>query len=266
MLTRTIVAIALLPLLVFSIYLSPPWVLPVVIAALSAGSAAEFLLTDRISQKRMIIYAASIAALVPLWVYEGAPAPYGAAGLFAITLLSFSEAVTDPENVTFSKVCDALFAALIIPLFFSSLIRIAAMEQGKYIILLPFLAAFGSDIFSLFAGKAFGRRPLAPSLSPHKTVEGAAGGLLGGLLFSALYNAVLSVFFNITLPWVPLLLTALVGAVISQLGDLSFSLIKRERGVKDFGRILPGHGGLLDRFDSLLFAAPTVELCLLLLW
>ena len=265
MLTRILVSVALLPLLAFVLYFAPDWVLPVAIALISAWTAIELLLsTGLVKKKRLAGFAAVMAFGVPFWCWAGMPAQIGVAGLFGLVLLLSTEAITDHEHITFSQITAALFAAAIIPLFFSSLIRIMALDAGRYLILLPFLAAFGSDIFALFTGKYLGRHPLAPAVSPKKTAEGAMGGLLGALLFAAVYRVALEAFFQTALPWIPLLLTALTGAAVSQLGGLSFSLVKREQGVKDFGRLLPGHGGLLDRFDSLLFAAPAVELCLML--
>ena len=270
MLTRIIVAIALLPLLVFVIYLAPlwglAWILPAVVALASAWMALELLLaTGLAKKKRIAVYAAVAAAAVPFYFFWDVSGPYGIAELFTLTLLLCAEAVLDHERVTFTQVSGALFAAVVVPLFLSSLVRIAKADSGQTLILLPFLAAFGSDIFALFGGMLFGKHKLAPEISPKKTVEGAISGLVGALLLTALYNIALQLFFTLSLPWLPLLLTALVGAAVSQLGDLSFSLIKRENGIKDFGRILPGHGGILDRFDGLLFAAPAVELCLLAL-
>jgi len=266
MLIRIVVSVVLLPLLVLVLYIAPNWALPVAIAALSALSTLEMLMfSGLVKNKRLAVYAAAFAASIPFWCWTGAPILYGAAGLFALVLLLFAEAVTDHERVTFAQVSASLFAATVIPLFLSSLIRLAALSTGRYLVLFPFLAAFGSDIFALFAGKYLGRHKLAPAVSPKKTVEGSIGGLLGALLLTTLYCLALRMFFDISMPWAPLLITALIGAAVSQLGDLSFSLIKRENGVKDFGRILPGHGGILDRFDSLLFAAPVVELCLMIL-
>lgn len=124
------------------------------------------------------------------------------------------------------------------------------------------MAAFCSDALALFTGMALGRHKLAPLVSPHKTVEGAAGGLVGGMagmaIFCLVYRAITGV--NLGLPLCVAL--GLLGALLGELGDLSFSAVKRQYGIKDYGRLLPGHGGVLDRFDSVLFAAPV--LCALL--
>ena len=117
-----------------------------------------------------------------------------------------------------------------------------------------------TDTLAHFAGMLFGKHKLAPKVSPKKTREGAVGGLEGGMVGMIIFRIV---FFLVTevqlnIGWCVLL--GLVGAAMGQLGDLSFSAIKREYGIKDYGRLLPGHGGVLDRFDSVILAAPIVWL------
>lgn len=133
-----------------------------------------------------------------------------------------------------------------------------------FLILLGLAGAWVSDTGAYFAGRALGRHKLAPLVSPKKTVEGAIGGilscLLGYLLIAAVYPLALSHFFSIEAQ-VNLPLVALIAPVVSvsgMLGDLTASVIKRQNGVKDYGNIMPGHGGVMDRFDSVLFTVPTV--------
>jgi phosphatidate cytidylyltransferase len=116
---------------------------------------------------------------------------------------------------------------------------------------LVFLTAFGTDIFAFFTGRAFGRHKLCPSVSPGKTVEGAAGGFAGSV-------ALCGVFGYLFMPdlLAHCLIAGALGGVFSQLGDLTASLFKRYLGIKDYGDLIPGHGGILDRFDSVLFTAP----------
>lgn len=124
---------------------------------------------------------------------------------------------------------------------------------------LVFLTAYGSDMFAYFTGVLIGRHKLCPKISPKKTVEGGIGGILGSTLFCAAFG-----YF--ALPehlWVCIVIGVLGGAV-SQLGDLAASVIKRQLGIKDYGKLIPGHGGILDRFDSVLFTAPLVYYCWLL--
>lgn len=154
----------------------------------------------------------------------------------------------------------AFFLSVVIPFFLSSLLRIRQMEPWRALIILPFVVAFLSDAFALFAGMAFGKHKLAPELSPKKTVEGAIGGFAGAIVCTVLYGVVLQLGFSMQVNYLYLIVYGALGSVVSQLGDLSFSYIKREYGLKDFGNIFPGHGGVLDRFDSVIFCAPLIEL------
>lgn len=125
--------------------------------------------------------------------------------------------------------------------------------DGSVYLWLIFLIAFGTDTFAYLIGSKYGKNKLCPEISPKKSVEGAIGGIIGSILVSLLY----SMFTEISPLWSVATL-ALAGSIISQLGDLTASRIKRAAGIKDYGRIMPGHGGMLDRFDSIIFAAPVV--------
>jgi phosphatidate cytidylyltransferase len=128
----------------------------------------------------------------------------------------------------------------------------AAAGKGGWLVLLTFLCTSAADTFALFTGKAFGRHRLAPEVSPGKTWEGVLGGAAGAAVIGTAAAAAIG------FPPLLGLAAGLLVAVVGPLGDLAKSAIKREIGIKDFGTVLPGHGGVLDRFDSYLFAAPTV--------
>jgi phosphatidate cytidylyltransferase len=134
------------------------------------------------------------------------------------------------------------------------------MPDWNLYIVLPFVVAFTSDAFALFGGMLFGRRKLAPELSPKKTVEGAVSGLLGSIVSTLIYGVIIHLVFQTEVCYPILVVYAGLGAVLSQFGDLAFSYIKRQYGIKDYGNIFPGHGGVLDRFDSVIFCAPFLEL------
>lgn len=168
------------------------------------------------------------------------------------------------QSMQIQEVACGLFGGLIVPYLLLSLTRIFQMEHGQYLVLIPLLAAWGSDTCALFAGMAFGRHKLAPIVSPKKTVEGAVGGVAGGILFLLVFAAAANHTIGLGLPYGAAALIGAMGSVIGQLGDLSFSIIKRQTGIKDYGSLFPGHGGVLDRFDSVLFVAPVVEAVLLL--
>ncbi len=155
-----------------------------------------------------------------------------------------------------------LMAGLIIPGGMAALVLLRVSEHGRLTVLLPIIIAYAGDGGALFAGMLFGKHKLAPRTSPKKTIEGGLGGLVVSIALSLLYGLVLRCGFDIRVDFLMLAVTALVTGIASPLGDLAFSLIKREFGVKDYGKLLPGHGGALDRFDSTIFAAPAVYLLL----
>jgi phosphatidate cytidylyltransferase len=139
--------------------------------------------------------------------------------------------------------------------FFGLLIFIREHTLGSKLIWLVFIIAFFCDTFAYYTGRAFGKRKLCPEVSPKKTIEGSIGGIIGSIVGVILWGYL---NLDINFVWYRLALLGIAGGIISQIGDLSASLIKRYVGIKDYGNIMPGHGGILDRFDSILFTAPVV--------
>ena len=188
---------------------------------------------------------------------------------FALAIHRYDE----ERGIPFASVTCAIFAGLVFPLMLSCLLRLRMELFGPALVFLPLAISFGSDTFALFAGMLCGRHKLAPKVSPKKTVEGAVGGLIGGVVGMTLFKLIVdSIVFSVDvyppiemaagprLSWAAVFALGIIGSAISQIGDLSFSVIKREFGVKDYGKLLPGHGGILDRFDSVTFVAPFVWL------
>ena len=132
-------------------------------------------------------------------------------------------------------------------------------------VLLPFVAAFMGDTGAYFIGRSFGHKKLAPVISPNKTVEGVIGGLATSMLGMLIYAAVLQFGFKFHVNYGLAVLYSLAGTAIDVFGDLCFSAIKRQTGIKDYGNLMPGHGGVLDRFDSMVFVGPLMEALITLL-
>lgn len=132
-------------------------------------------------------------------------------------------------------------------------------EAGRFLFLMPFVFSWVTDTFAYFCGRFFGKHKLIPEVSPKKTVEGAIGGVVFGTLGVVIYGLVVAKAFGMTPNYPVLAIGGILIPVVSQVGDLVMSAIKREYGIKDFGKMLPGHGGLLDRFDSSI--AVTVAIC-----
>ena len=281
MFKRVMVAVVGLPLLILILGWAPSWATMLLLAAMCAIGAWELMRAAAGEKGRPLIPLAVIAAaLVPVCVYleesianaalTALPvlpfaALLGAVFIFVIFALAIHR-YDEEKGIPFAAVTCAIFAGLVFPLMLSCLLRLRLLGNlGPALVFLPLAISFGSDTFALFAGMAFGKHKLAPRVSPHKTVEGAVGGLLGdivgGLVFAFFVNAA----FGERLDYLGIAVLGVGCSVIAQLGDLSFSLIKREFGVKDYGKLLPGHGGILDRFDSVTFVSPCVWL-LLTMW
>lgn len=140
----------------------------------------------------------------------------------------------------------------------SYLVSLRGLEDGRNWIFLALFTTFASDTAAFFVGRALGRHPLAPSISPGKTWEGAVGGVLGAVLVSLFFVLPTPLSLNPYLNWGQAILLGLLVSVFGQIGDLTESLLKRNVGVKDSGTLIPGHGGVLDRVDSIVFAGVLV--------
>ena len=157
-----------------------------------------------------------------------------------------------------------LFAPLYVGLLISFIMLLREAEYGSFFVWLIFISAWGSDTCAYFTGSLIGKHKLAPVLSPKKTIEGAIGGAIGAGLLAILYTYTYTCFAVAPMRSNIWLIGGIVvvSAILSQIGDLAASAIKRTLGVKDFGYIFPGHGGVLDRFDSILFVAPFIVIAL----
>lgn len=264
--SRLLVAAVGIPLLLVILFLCPKVVTALAIAALSAIGAREFLkTTGLVTDRGMLGLSMLMAVLIPLWSYWGSPLlPFGA-GVLVFALLLFLLAVMAYPKVKFEGVAASLFAGVAIPLCLSSVVRILMGDFGRQYVLVPIMIPFIADAGAYFAGRFCGRHKMAPILSPHKTIEGAVGGLVTGILSMLIYCLIMDFGLHYEVRYVWGAVYGLAGSLISILGDLSFSMVKRETGIKDYGTIFKAHGGVLDRFDSVIFAAPVVEVLILLL-
>ena len=259
---RIMVAVIFVPLIILMLFFAPSWVLPVVVSGLAMIALHEVLWsTGFVKNPKISGLAIVLAGLIPFWVFVGERMLPALVTLFLYVVLLFAVAMKSHYTVTMEKMGGSFFLSIVIPYFLSTFIRIREMHDWRYYILLPFVVAWLSDAFALFAGMAFGKHKLAPELSPKKTVEGAVGGVAGSVAATLLYGFVMSACFGAAaVRYGLLILYALLGAVVAQFGDLAFSYIKRQYDIKDYGTIFPGHGGVLDRFDSVIFCAPLLEI------
>lgn len=158
-----------------------------------------------------------------------------------------------------NQVIQAMFGILYLGVMFSFLYQTRMLPNGTYTVWLIFLSSWGCDTCAYCVGKLIGKHKMSPVLSPKKSVEGAVGGVAGTMLLTYIYANIFAVQMDINhLQVLVLTLISAAGALISMVGDLTASAIKRNYDVKDYGKLIPGHGGVLDRFDSVIFTAPVI--------
>ncbi len=265
-LTGIVAFLVFLPFLIFSDTMA----FPIAMAICAVVSTYEMVRCVGLHKKPCItIPLALAAAAVPVSMrLLGFDLTMDIAVAIALMLMLYMLAVTifSHGHIEITHSMTALAVCLYIIAGFTAMVYLHDFHAaGKYIYLLTFIGAWVPDTFAYFTGRLFGKHKLIPDVSPKKTVEGAIGGVvfcvLAFVAFALVYNH-LNACDCVTpcahLPQIPVWLMAVIGllsAIVSMVGDLSMSVIKRHYGVKDYGKILPGHGGFLDRFDSVLAVA-----------
>ena len=262
--TRILVAAVGLPMLLAVVLFLPPVGTAILVSAMCVLAVYELLIgADFCKHPRILIYTCVMAVGVCLWSWLAFSKPIAMAAILVFLCLLFGEMLAAHAQLSFKAICAAIFAGLVIPWLLGALIRVRVMDNGKFFVLAVFLLTMVPDSGAYFAGMAFGKHKLCPVISPKKTVEGAVGGVVATVIFMVIYALVMQFAFQFKINYLFVILYAILGAGASILGDLTFSVIKRQAKIKDYGTLLPGHGGILDRFDSTSIVGPLVEVLLL---
>ncbi len=264
--TRLISAIVALPIFIIPILIGGPLLYALIIGATALG-LYEF---DRaFGIRNPLIYSLQVMSSLILYLvmWIGKPGFYFSAGVLLFIMLFIYYVIAYPR-IKLDQVFYSLVGFYYVAVMLSHAILLRNLgHMGEIFIWLVFIISFGSDTFAYFVGRTLGKHKLARELSPKKTVEGAVGGLFGAAILSVVYAAYVGStslhleFYH----YIGIGLIGAIGSIFSQFGDISASAMKRVSGVKDFGKVMPGHGGLLDRIDSILFVAPLVYYALLFL-
>lgn len=172
-----------------------------------------------------------------------------------ILLVLFLQVIVTDMKTTFKDVAYTLVAILYIPFFLMFLQLIRDMEYGKILFGYTFIISWSTDIFAYLIGKNFGKHKFS-QISPKKSIEGSIAGVIGAVVITVIYTVIANKFWGTEYSYVSITIISLILSIVSQIGDFVASSIKRFVDVKDYGNLLPGHGGMLDRIDSLLFLAP----------
>lgn len=261
---RILVAVIFVPILFAVMMFLPPVAWALVVAFISAAAAYELL--RAVGEGKLTGFMQTLAivsaAVIPLTTLLGIANISIPTCMFVVAAAAFWCAVRAyGENgavIGLYQVLLMVFAGGLLPAALASLVSLRCMEQGRYLVLLTVLLAFITDGGAYFAGVFLGKHRGITKVSPNKSVEGYIGGFATGIIFSVLYGLVISLITSMPVNYISLTAIGLLGALVTELGDLAFSFIKRQYGVKDYGNLLPGHGGMLDRFDSMIFCGPVV--------
>lgn len=266
---RLLVAAVGVPLLILVLVFLPPLATGLLAAAIAGAAAYELLHTagKNIPPFVYILTVVTAALTVLLCareaVFSGLPAEtawtiYAALAFLYVMALFLAAVCTHgtEKAMPFASVAVCIVAAFLFPAMYSAIARLRNI--GPAFVLMPFVVAFIGDSFSMLGGMALGHKKFAPRVSPNKTWAGFLAGPVGSGLGMAVLCLVCRGAWSMTLPVWYFVLVGVLANVFGQLGDLSTSLIKREAGIKDYSHIFLTHGGVLDRFDSILFIAPVV--------
>ena len=235
---------------------------PVALSAMAVIAVFEVLRVMDVHKKLALSIPAYIfTAAFPILAYFVKPGYIDAyiiavaAAMFVYMLWLMGISVFSKGKIPYSKISEAFISVIYVLVSFTSmsLIRYVNRDFGIFFVILVFLIPWMSDTFAYLVGMILGKHKLIPEVSPKKTVEGAIGGVVFSAIVCLIYGVGLDIIFShIKVNYYILFVFGAILAVVSQLGDLVASLIKREYGVKDYGKIFPGHGGVMDRFDSVL--------------
>lgn len=239
-----------------------PMALNLAIALISVLSVYEIISALGLSKNYILLVPSIVFSAVLPFIEQQF---YIDASYFIYTAVMFAALIFYHKYVTFRELGVIYSMALLIPTALQTVVQIRSLGggHGMFYVIIAISSAWIADTGAFFAGSLFGKHKLCPNISPKKTVEGVFGGFVLNIAAMILFGYLFSVVYykhTVAISYPTLLLIGVFSTVMSILGDLSFSLIKRSCHIKDFGEMIPGHGGMLDRFDSVIFTAPFVYL------
>lgn len=204
------------------------------LAVIGYAFAALYMCMNLVFERKIVMNFQAVAYIMTLFVYM----------------------VLTHDKTSFAKAAQSFMATVYITVMFMHIVFIRREYAGFFLIWLVFLTAWMTDTFAYTFGMLFGKHKLIPNVSPKKSVEGAVGGVVGCIAINVLITYIVSVNAGLRVNYISLVIMLFLASIVSQFGDLAASCIKRDENIKDFGNIMPGHGGILDRCDSVLFVAP----------
>ena len=257
--TRLISGIVLV-IIALATIISGSWILFFTLLAVSLIGMRELYKVMKVSDEHVTVLEL-VGYLGAVLYYIAMKADFGNYGTMAIIismiLILFVYVFGYPKYHA-EQVMAAFFGVVYVAVMLSFIYLTRSLPDGKFLVWLIFLCSWGCDTCAYCVGMLIGKHKMAPVLSPKKSVEGAVGGVVGAALLGAIYAAVVGSHLEAENPVITYAIICAVGALISMVGDLAASAIKRNHNIKDYGTLIPGHGGIMDRFDSVIFTAPVI--------
>ena len=259
--TRILSAIVGIAVFIPVLWFSGTIAFPIVIALVCAMGAYEMCTCVGVGKRFVyLVPMVAFAFLGPFltWFFNSSVTfiAFLAMLAFAVFFLCMMIAVFRGGKDSFAMIAEAMLGVVYITVGFVCIALLRRLSNGAYLYGLVFVGAWVTDTMAYFTGYLLGKHKLCPTISPKKTVEGSVGGVVFSAGAFALYGWIMQLAFGLVPNYGMLIVSGAVLSVISQIGDLLASLIKREHGIKDYGKLMPGHGGVMDRFDSILAVAP----------
>jgi len=259
--TRVITALCALCVLVPYLVFSDTFMLEIFVSVLATVAVSEMLGCAGLDKKWRISVPSYIVSFIIPWsvrhIDTVAPLfPFLGGVFFVYLFYLLAAAVFSHGKIDVTEAALAFVMELYVVFSFSCIILLRDIEFGQYIYLLIFLSAWMTDTGAYFVGRFFGKHKLIEDVSPKKTIEGAVGGVIICVLSFVVFGIIIGAVSDAVPNYIGLIIVGAVTSVISQCGDLIASLIKRKYSIKDYGWVFPGHGGVMDRFDSIIATAP----------
>ncbi len=253
MLQRIITGVlAIIPVIL--ILISSETIVHIAVALISLYALHEMYVAVGINKKIAVYVLSIIFSAIFLVVGFEFIAPL----LYAYVVALLVCVIFNHKTIKITDISTSFFMVLYIIFTMAHIIMVRKAPYGNINIFFIFIGAFSTDTFAYFVGVTMGKHKLCPDISPKKTVEGAFGGVLGAIVCFLIMGYIINLSFDLQVNYLYLIILGLLCAILSELGDLAASIIKRQYGVKDYGNILPGHGGIMDRLDSIIFIAPLI--------
>lgn len=255
-----------LPIVVILLVFGNNYIVDIIFAIVAAMSLHEYFnaFKEKASPVIWMGYLASaLIALIHIIPAEHAMTIVSVLIPISITTL-FLQVILTNMKTNVKDIAITFFGICYIPLFIMFLPLINGMENGKMLIWYVFTCAWGTDVFAYIVGKAIGKHKIS-EVSPNKSIEGCIGGIIGAVAISLLFTYAFNTLFAVNFSYLIITGVAICLSIVGQIGDFAASSIKRYVGIKDFSNLIPGHGGMLDRIDSVIFIAPFAYMLLKLL-